>query len=80
MSKELKRCPFCGKQPYTEIRMLSRSSVEALTFFAVRCECGVERSIRADIQGKHFSEIEQYMDAAIGIWNRRSDDNADDYM
>lgn len=75
---DLKRCPFCGELPTTEVMILQKSSsVDDIILFSVACEkCGTSKCVRLKIKAKAgtFFEVEKAMEEATKAWNTRWDD------
>lgn len=76
--EELKRCPFCGGLPATEVRVTQMGGGEDHIDFSVICTvCGTDKTARLKIKGKAcFTDVEQSMDTAIKAWNRRATEGA----
>lgn len=72
---ELKRCPFCGSLPRTEIEITKKGGCEDHVDFRIHCaECGVYKSVRLRINAYcHFVDAENAMNSVIELWNRRTD-------
>lgn len=72
---ELKRCPFCGQLPVTEVFVTQRtSSFNDVILFSVVCEkCGTSKCVKLKIKAKPatFLEMEQAMEGATNKWNLR---------
>ena len=75
---ELKRCPFCGQLPETEVLVTQKtSSLDDVILFSVACgKCGTVKGARLKIKGRAatFLEVEQAMEEATKAWNTRWDD------
>ena len=75
---ELKRCPFCGQLPETEVLVTQKtSSLDDIILFSVACgKCGTAKGVRLKIKAKAatFLEVEQAMEEATKAWNTRWDD------
>ena len=72
---EMKRCPFCGQLPETEVLVAQKTgSIDDIILFAVACvKCGVEKGVRLKIKSRSatFLEVEQAMEEATKAWNTR---------
>ena len=69
---ELKRCPFCGQLPTTEV---IPSSFENNLLFTVVCtKCKTAKSVRSKIDMCTFLDIEKAMEEATKAWNTRWED------
>lgn len=70
---ELKRCPFCGGLPTTEVRVTQMSSDTDNVDFSVVCEdCGTFKTVRLKIAKKTvFMDVEKAMLQVIETWNKR---------
>lgn len=71
---ELKRCPFCGGLPITEVRVTQMSSDTDNVDFSVVCvDCGTSKTVRLKIAKKAvFMDVEKAMSQAIEAWNKRA--------
>ena len=76
---ELKRCPFCGGLPTTEVRVTQISSNTDNVDFSVVCvDCGTFKTVRLKITKKAvFMDVEKAMSQAIEAWNKRVDRKED---
>ena len=76
MSK-LKRCPFCGGAPKTEVEMMMYGGGESQADFSIRCnECGIAKTVRLKIKGScEFNDIFNTMEKVEEIWNRRANND-----
>ncbi len=72
---ELKRCPFCGGLPTTEVIMKNVCFDVTVVDFSVVCEaCGTFKTVRLNISKKaSFTDIEKAMSQAIEAWNKRAE-------
>jgi len=74
----LKRCPFCGQLPETEVLVTQKTSaIDDVILFSVACgKCGTTKGVRLKIKAKAatFLEVEQAMEEATKAWNTRWDD------
>lgn len=75
---ELKKCPFCGQLPVTQVLVTQNtSSIDDIIVFSVVCEkCGTSKGVRLKIKAKaaEFSEVESAMEEAAKAWNTRCND------
>lgn len=72
MDEKLKRCPFCGKKPYSHIEVIKSYSTYTLRF-TVRCvECDINKYFDVCC-AESFKKIESAMYKAVEAWNRRAD-------
>lgn len=75
---ELKRCPFCGQLPTTEVLVTQKtSSIDDVILFSVACgQCGTQKGVRLKIKARAatFLEVEQAMEEATKAWNARWND------
>lgn len=71
---ELKRCPFCGEIPRTEVRVTQMGCGEDHVDFTIHCtNCGTEKTVRLKIKGfVSFFDVEKAMEQATQIWNQRA--------
>ena len=76
---ELKRCPFCGALPTTEVRVTQMGGGTDHVDFSVVCiECGTFKTVRLKIvKSAIFLDVEKAMDDAIKAWNQRRDNNGE---
>ncbi len=72
---ELKRCPFCGGLPTTEVRAIQRYGEADIINFSVVCEnCGTSKTVKLKRATKiEFMDVEKSMSQTIEAWNRRAD-------
>ena len=72
---ELKRCPFCGALPVTEVRVTQMGGGTDHVDFSVTCsECGTAKTVRLKIaKAACFMDVDKAMEEVIEAWNRRSD-------
>ena len=74
----LKRCPFCGQLPETEVLVTQKtSSLDDIILFSVVCgKCGTTKGVSLKIKAKPatFPEVERAMEEATRAWNTRWDD------
>lgn len=78
MMEGLKRCPFCGELPTTDVMIVQKSScIDDIILFSVTCgKCGTSKGVRLKIKAKSgtFFEVEKAMEEATKAWNTRWDD------
>lgn len=72
---ELKRCPFCGGLPKTEVRVTQMGVITDDVDFGIVCEdCGTFKTVRLKINKKAvFMDVEKVMSQAIEAWNKRAE-------
>ena len=74
---DLKRCPFCGELPTTEVMVMQQSScIYDIILFSVACgKCGTSKGAELRIKAKAgtFLEVEKAMKEATKAWNTRWD-------
>jgi len=72
---ELKRCPFCGGLPTTEVVVKQMRSDTDYVDFSVMCvDCGTFKTVRLKIAKKAvFMDVEKAMSQAIEAWNKRAE-------
>ena len=72
---ELKRCPFCGGLPTTEVRVTQMGSDTDNVDFSVVCvDCGTFKTVRLRIAKKAvFMDVEKAMSQVIEVWNKRAE-------
>lgn len=74
---DLKRCPFCGELPTTEVMILQKSvGLDDIILFSVACgKCGTSNGMKLKIKAKAgtFFEVEKAMKEATKAWNTRWD-------
>lgn len=70
---ELKRCPFCGEMPRTEMSVTKMGGSEDHVDFSIHCtNCGVEKTVRLKIVAfATFFDVEKALDQVIQAWNQR---------
>lgn len=73
MIYELKRCPFCGMLPKTEVAVTKFGWDESHVDFTVRCDaCGTGKTARLKIvKYVEFSDVDKAKTLAINAWNQR---------
>ena len=71
---ELKRCPFCGEIPRTEVRVTQMCRGEDHVDFSVRCtNCKTSKTVRLRINGfVNFFDVEKAQEQVIQAWNQRA--------
>ena len=74
--KELKRCPFCGGLPTTEVRVTRMSGDADHVDFSVVCvDCGTFKTVRLKIAKKAvFMDVEKAISQTIETWNKRAEE------
>ena len=72
---DLKRCPFCGSLPTTEVMVTQMGGQTDNVDFCVVCsECGTSKMVRLRIAKKAvFMDVEKAMEQAIEAWNQRAE-------
>ena len=70
---ELKRCPFCGEIPRTEVRVTQMCRGEDHVDFTIHCtNCGTEKTVRLKIATyANFLDVEKVEEQVIQAWNQR---------
>ena len=70
---ELKRCPFCGEIPRTEVRVTRMGSGEDHVDFTIHCaNCGTDKTVRLKIVAyASFLDVEKTQEQVIQAWNQR---------
>lgn len=75
MANELKPCPFCGKNPITEVRVTQCGGDFDIVAFSIVCEeCRTCKTAYLRINNKdkaNFNDVDIAIDTAIKAWNRR---------
>lgn len=75
---ELKRCPFCGSIPGTEVRVTQMGGGTDHVDFSIVCECGIYKTVRLKIaRTAVFLDVEKAMQDVQNAWNQRSDNYAE---
>ena len=74
MSEELKRCPFCGELPRTEVEVTKMGGGEDHVDFSVHCtNCGTEKTVILKIVDyANFFDVEKAQEQVIQAWNQRA--------
>lgn len=78
MTADLRRCPFCGELPTTEVMVTQKGSFDDIILFSVACgKCGTAKGVKLKIKAKAgtFFEVEKAMEEATKAWNTRWDDD-----
>lgn len=72
---ELKRCPFCGELPTTEVRVTQMGGdTDNIDFSVVCVNCGTFKTVRLKIAKKAvFMDVEKAMSQTVETWNRRAE-------
>ncbi len=71
---DLKRCPFCGELPTTNVIVTQKGGGVDCIAFSVRCgKCRTEKSVTLVIRDNvaTFSDAEKVMEEAANKWNMR---------
>ena len=78
MADEIKRCPFCGSLPRTEVRVTKMGGTEDHVDFSVRCtDCGVSKTVRLRIAAyANFIDVDKAESDVITAWNQRAEEEA----
>ncbi len=73
MMDELKRCPFCGMSPRTEVRVTKMGGAEDQIDFSIYCtNCGVSKTARLKIAVyANFIDVNKAQAEVIKAWNQR---------
>ena len=73
MMDKLKRCPFCGTSPRTEVRVTKMGGTEDQIDFSIHCtNCGVGKTARLKIVTyANFIEVNKAQAEVIEAWNQR---------
>ena len=79
MMNELKRCPFCGTSPRTEVRVTKMGGTEDQVDFSIYCtNCGVNKTVRLKIVAyASFVDVDKAESDVINAWNQRAEENND---
>lgn len=73
MMTELKSCPFCGKQPMTNVYYWKCGGDELELFAEVVCTCGVSKREPFEGNNRNFEYYAKAFETAIDKWNRRAE-------
>lgn len=70
---ELKRCPFCGALPRTEMSVTKMGGTEDHVDFSICCtNCGVSKKVRLRIVAyANFVDVDKAMSEVVTAWNQR---------
>lgn len=73
MMDELKRCPFCGEFPRTEVRVTKMGGTEDQIDFSIHCtNCGTDKTARLKIvEYADFIDVNIAQAKVIEAWNQR---------
>ena len=73
MTTELKRCPFCGGNSKTEVRVTQMGGNTDNVDFSVVCtECGIYKTVRLKIAKTClFYDVDKAMEQVVKAWNER---------
>lgn len=73
MMDEIKRCPFCGSSPRTEVSVTKMGGTEDHVDFSIHCtDCGVRKTVRLKIVGyANFIDVDKAVSDVIKAWNQR---------
>ena len=73
MMDELKRCPFCGTSPRTEVRVAKMGGGEDQIDFSIHCtNCGISKTVRLKIATyANFIDVNKAQAEVIEAWNQR---------
>lgn len=67
----LKRCPFCGGDPKTNVR-----GFDVIIFSVVCTECGIKKTIPLKTADEcNFLAVEIAMDKVCKLWNTRIEED-----
>lgn len=71
---ELKPCPFCGREPRTNISWCGiYGSRDIVLTFSVKCDyCHISRDCVKEVHSTSFDECIEMMNRAIEMWNERA--------
>lgn len=77
MMDELKRCPFCGTSPRTEVRVTKMGGTEDQVDFSIHCtNCGVSKTVRLKIVAyANFIDVDKAESDVINAWNQRAEED-----
>lgn len=70
---ELKKCPFCGTSPRTEVRVTKMGGAEDQIDFSIHCtNCGIDKTVRLNITAyADFTDVNKAQAKVIEAWNQR---------
>lgn len=76
---ELKRCPFCGTLPRTEVSVTKMGGNEDHVDFTIHCtNCGINKTVRLKIVAyASFIDVDKAQVEVIKAWNQRAEENND---
>jgi len=76
MMDELKKCPFCGELPRTEVRVTQMGGTESQVDFSIHCiNCGISKTVRLKIVGyADFIDVNKALAEVIKAWNQRAEE------
>ena len=76
MMDELKRCPFCGTSPRTEVRVAKMGGTEDQVDFSIYCtNCGINKTVRSKIVTyANFTDVNKAQAEVIEAWNQRTEE------
>lgn len=71
---DLKRCPFCGNLPETEVRVTQMGGGEDYIDFSIVCKkCGTYKTVRLKVcKTAYFMDVDKAMADVVKAWNTRS--------
>ena len=71
---ELKRCPFCGELPRTEVCVTKMGGTEDYVDFSIHCtNCGTRKTVRLKIVAyANFIDVDKAKSDVIAAWNQRA--------
>lgn len=70
---ELKRCPFCGTSPRTEVRVTKMGGTENQVDFSIHCtNCEISKTVKLKIVAyANFIDVNKAQTEVIEAWNQR---------
>ena len=73
MTDEIKRCPFCGSLPRTEMSVTKMGGMEDHVDFSIHCtNCGIIKTVRLKIVAyANFVDVDKAMSEVVTAWNQR---------
>ena len=79
MKDEIKRCPFCGALPRTEVSVTKMGGMEDHVDFSIHCtNCGVSKTVRLKIVAHaNFIDVDKAESEVITAWNQRAEKEDD---
>lgn len=71
---EIKRCPFCGANPRTDVRVTQMGGDTDNIDFSVVCgECGTSKTYRLKIAKEaNFLDVDIAIEKVLNAWNQRA--------